>query len=158
MSRLTPFNRKNRSVVSANVRNPFNMIEDFVTDAFTDVSRVGRNLVSELFKVDVREMENEYLIEAELPGVEKKDIELSLDENGKLSIAVNQDENVERNDENQTYIHRERYYESMQRSIYLADAQPDSVQAKLEDGLLKVTVRKEEQAKEDDSARKIEIN
>ncbi|RYG71504.1 Hsp20/alpha crystallin family protein [Lentibacillus lipolyticus] len=159
MAGLIPFNRKNRNInnLSLTPKNPFNMIDDFFDEAFSDLPFARRNLVNDPFKIDVREQDDKYLIEAELPGVEKDDIDLNLNEDGRLSISVNREENVEEKNEDGNYIHRERRYDSMQRSLYLAEANPDGeVHAKLKDGLLKITVEKKEQ-EQNDNVRKIDI-
>lgn len=148
---LVPFNnRKNRSVVNASPWNPINMIDDFFNDSWFR----NRNLVTDPFKVDVKETDNEYLVEAEVPGVKKEDIDLRLND-GRLSIVVNRNENVEEKSKDDSYIHRERRYDTMQRSLYLGNVKPDEVSAKLEDGLLQITVPKDEQ--QSDNARKIDI-
>mgnify|MGYP000895438156 FL=1 len=76
-----------------------------------------------------------------MPGIDKKDINVELND-GKLMISITRDENSESKKKN--FIHRERRYSSMSRSIYLEDAKPDGIKAKLENGLLKVVVPKEE--------------
>ncbi|GAA0438640.1 Hsp20/alpha crystallin family protein [Lentibacillus halophilus] len=144
---LIPFNERHPKFPS----NPFNMIDDF----FNDFPTLKRNLVTDPFKVDVKETDNEYLVEAELPGVNKEDIDLSLNDDGKLTIAVHRTDNNDKNDEDDNYIHRERHYESMQRTLYLAHAKPDSVSAKMDNGLLNVTIGKQDQSV--DNTRKIDI-
>ncbi|GAB3051399.1 MULTISPECIES: Hsp20/alpha crystallin family protein [Bacillaceae] len=156
MSSLIPFNRKNRNVSNVTPTNPFNMIDDFFDDAFKDFPLARRNLVTDPFKVDIQETDNEYLVDAELPGIKKNDIDVTLNDEGRLTISVNREENVDTKDEDNNYIHQERRYDSMQRSLFLANAKTDDVKAKLEDGLLRITVGKDEQAVKDNS-RKIEI-
>ncbi|WP_286191366.1 Hsp20/alpha crystallin family protein [Virgibacillus salexigens] len=156
MSSLIPFNRKNRNVSNVTPTNPFNMIDDFFDDAFKDFSLARRNLVTDPFKVDIQETDNEYLVDAELPGIKKNDIDVTLNDEGRLTISVNREENVDTKDEDNNYIHQERRYDSMQRSLFLANAKTDDVKAKLEDGLLRISVGKDEQAVKDNS-RKIEI-
>lgn len=96
--------------------------------------------MNDSFKIDVKENENEYSIEAELPGVKKEEIKLDLNE-GRLSISVERNENKEVEKDN--YIHRERRYGKMSRSVYLSDVKPDGVNAKFKDGILEITVQKE---------------
>ena len=91
--------------------------------------------------MDVEDNGKEYLIEAEMPGVDKKDINLQLND-GKLTISITRDETNEIQEKN--YIHKERRYNSMSRSIYLEDSKPDAIKAKLENGVLKIIVPKEE--------------
>jgi len=103
------------------------------------------------FRLDVRENDKEYAVDADLPGVKKEEVELGLDD-GRLTIAVNREENVE--DSRVGYIHRERRCTSMSRSLYLPDAQPEGVKAKLDNGVLTMTVSKMEKK---ESNKKIEI-
>ena len=76
-----------------------------------------------------------------MPSVDKKDINLQFND-GKLIISIIRDETNEIQEKN--YIHKERRYNSMSRSIYLEDSKPDAIKAKLENGVLKIIVPKEE--------------
>lgn len=154
MNGLVPFNKKDRSLANMSPKNPFNMIDDFFDEAFGDFPLLRRNLTTDPFKVDVREGENEYLIEAELPGAKKDEVDVELNDDGRLTIAVNQTMEFEEKKKDSGYIHRERRHDAMQRSLYLANAKADGISAKLEEGLLKITVEKKEHP---DNQRKIEI-
>ena len=140
MAGLIPFNRKNQSALS--VRNdPFyNMLDDFFSDeyAFPRWGRM-RSLANDTFKIDVEENEKDYAINAELPGVSKDEIQLDFSD-GRLLIGVEREENI--NEEKKNYVHREIRHTSMNRSVYLADGTAEGIKAKLEDGLLKITVPK----------------
>ena len=138
MAGLVPFNRGGSYLTPKGTRGFYNMLDDFFSDSF-----FPRNLIFDTFKVDVKEDEKAYKIEAELPGVNKEDISLSLNE-GRLNISVRREEKV--NEEKENYVHRERRYGSCERSIYLGEADPNAIEAKLEDGLLKVTVQKQDKA------------
>jgi len=105
------------------------------------------------FKMDVKEDDKAYLIEADLPGIKKEDVALSLRE-GTLEIAVNREEKTEDADTG-VYLHRERRFSSCKRSVYLGDADAAEVGANLEDGVLLVTVPKIAKV---DTARTIEIS
>lgn len=135
MAGLVPFNRRRADVLSTGFDSFQNMLDDFFTDSWP----FKRSLLGDTFKVDVQDNKTEYLIEAELPGTKKEDINISLNE-GRLSISVNKDETIEDTDKN--YIHRERRYTSMSRNIMLADADAASIKAKLDNGVLSVTVPK----------------
>lgn len=111
-------------------------------DEFFDDSAFGlRNLKNDTFKLDVKDQETNYLVEAEMPGVQKEDITLDY-QNDQLLISVRKNEEI--NEEKDNYIHRERRTTSMQRSIYLKDVKIDDIDAKLEDGVLKITIPKAE--------------
>ncbi|MFY9324737.1 MAG: Hsp20/alpha crystallin family protein [Syntrophomonadaceae bacterium] len=136
MSRLVPFNRW--GLRRNDFEDFYNMLDDFFSDTWWPV----RSLARDTFKLDIQENEREYCVEAELPGVTKEQINLQLKDDGRLTIAVEREENIQEDKKN--YVHRERRYSSMQRSIYLRDAKTEGVKAKLQDGVLKITVPKQE--------------
>jgi HSP20 family protein len=111
------------------------MLDDFFTENWLP----SRNLMRDTFKIDVEDNEQQFLIHAEMPGVSKEEISLDLNE-GRLNISVNRVEDV--NEEKKNYIHRERRVTSMSRSVYLSDADAQNIGAKLENGVLTVTVPK----------------
>lgn len=132
MAGLVPFNKKNK-------RNLYKhwlwgLLQRTWWLFFQWLKYFRRTLTHDTFKVDVEDNGNEYLIEAEVPGIDKKDINVELND-GKLMISITRDENSE---SKKNFIHRERRYSSMSRSIYLEDAKPDGIKAKLENGLLKL--------------------
>jgi len=138
MAGLVPFNRKNKEIsTNTGFEDFYNVLDDF----FSNDWPFRRTLTHDTFKVDVEDNGNEYLIEAEVPGVDKKDINVELND-GKLMISITRDESNESKKKN--FIHRERRFSSMSRSIYLEDSKPDGIKAKLENGLLKVVVPKED--------------
>ncbi|HXF93425.1 MAG TPA: Hsp20/alpha crystallin family protein [Nitrospiraceae bacterium] len=95
--------------------------------------------------VDISESEGEYLIKAELPGVKKEDIKVTLQE-GVLTI---QGERKQEKEEKGRKYHRiERSYGTFMRSFTLPDSVDDSkVSAEFKDGLLYLHVPKSEKAK-----------
>lgn len=137
MSGLTPF-RRSSSLFRTDFPDFSNFIDNFFNDMWSFPFR--RSFFADTFRIDVQESDKEYYIEAELPGVKKEDINLELDD-GRLLISVERSENID--EENKNYIHKERRYASMQRSVYLSDAKPDGIKAKLKDGVLSIRVEKE---------------
>ena len=118
MAGLVPFNRKNKELSTNTGSGDFyNLLDDF----FSNDWPFRQTLSYDTFKVDVEDNGKEYLIEAEMPGVDKKDINLQLND-GKLTISITRDEINETQEKN--YIHKERRYNSMSRSIYLEDSKP----------------------------------
>lgn len=136
MSALIPFNKRNTELRGPGFDDFYNMLDDF----FSDTWPLRRSLARDTFKVDVQDTDTEYLIEAELPGVAKEEVNLRLEE-GKFTISVSREEN--KNEEQKNYIHKERRYCSMSRSIYLADAAADGVKAKMENGILSIRIPKQ---------------
>ncbi len=147
MAGLVPFNKRKSDLMNVGVDDFYNMLDDFFSDAWP----FRRGLPVNTFKVDIQEDEKNYFVAAELPGVKKDEIGISM-EDGKLQISVNRDENIE--DTSKNYVHRERRSCSMHRSILLADADSGSIKARLDNGVLNITVPKKEN--EDRSVR-IEI-
>jgi HSP20 family protein len=150
MAGLIPFNRKDNSLAraGADFENFYNMLDDFFSDGWM---QQGRSLLRDTFKIDVTESDKEYLVEAELPGVGKDEIDLSVDDDT-LCISVNREE--ESNADGKNYIHRERRASSMSRRIRLANTDLSEIKAKLDNGVLIVTIPKQDKA---ESTRKIDI-
>ena len=148
MAGLVPFNRRRRDLMSTGFEDFQNMLDDFFAEGFGP----DRSLLKDTFKIDVKEDDKEYMVEAELPGITKEDVDLAIDD-GRLSISVNKEE-VKEDKDDKNYIHRERRYTSMQRNVFLADADSEGIKAKLKDGVLTVTVPKKV---EEDHSKAIEI-
>jgi len=137
MAGLIPFNKRRPSWLTGEFADFHNMVDDFFSEGWP----FRRSLAGDTFKLDVHDNGNEYVIEAELPGVAKNELTLSLDD-GKLEIVVVKEEAKEDKDKN--YLHKERSSVSMSRCIYLADATEKNVKAKLEDGILHINIPKRE--------------
>jgi len=96
-------------------------------------------------KVDIHETDTEIVLEAELPGVSKENIEIILDDNY-LTLRANQDEEKEVKKEN--YLRKERRTGSLVRTFLLpAEVKEDEAKAKFENGLLELRLPKKEPAK-----------
>lgn len=97
-----------------------------------------------MMKTDVRETENSYELDIDLPGFKKDEIKVELD-NGYLSISAAKGLDKDEENKNGKYIRRERYAGAMNRTFYVGDnlTQQD-IQAKFEDGILKISVPKKD--------------
>ena len=95
-----------------------------------------------IMKTDVKSNDKEYTLSVDLPGVDKKDIDISL-KDGYLTIeAVRRSEESEGGEKSE-YVFRERSFGRMTRSFYVGDGISDeNVKAKYENGILTVTVPK----------------
>lgn len=140
---LTPF-KKNQVARTDDAIDFYNMVENFFND-----SRAPFKSFNEKFKLDIKEKDKEYTVEAEIPGYSKDDIHIKFD-NDRLTISVSKKE--EKSEEGEKYIHRERSYQSMERSIYLPNIDEGSIKASFENGILKITAPKSAEA-----AKKTEI-
>jgi len=99
------------------------------------------------YGVDVREDADHIYVEAELPGFRKDDVDITL-ENSTLTISAQRGENHENSDKGGDWLLRERRYSKFLRSFTLPPTVDDqSVNAKLTDGVLTVTLNKREETK-----------
>lgn len=122
-----------------------NFMDDF---GFPNVDRIAASKnTSNLMRTDIKETEDSFELEVELPGYKKEDVKAHL-KDGYLTVNVSKDENNEVKDENGKYIRRERYSGSMSRSFYVGeDVQESDIKAKFEDGILKLAFPKEQPKK-----------
>ena len=96
-----------------------------------------------LMKTDVKELDHGYLLDVELPGFKKDEIEIQL-QDGYLTISANKQIEKEEKKEKGRYIRQERYGGQCSRSFYVGDIRPEDIQAKYEDGVLRVQIPREE--------------
>ena len=127
-----------------------NLFDNFFNDDFYMLSVFGGKNdplygkhAKNVMKTDVRETENSYELDIDLPGFKKEDVSLKLD-GGYLTISASKGlEKGEKEKKDGKYIRRERYEGQCSRSFYVGDGvQAKDVSAKFEDGILKVSVPK----------------
>ena len=126
-----------------------NLFDDmFDFDFDKEFNRMMRPLYGKhaqnMMKTDVRETDNSYELDIDLPGFKKDEITIQLD-NGYLSISASKGLDKDEENKNGKYIRRERYAGAMNRTFYVGDnlTQQD-IQAKFEDGILKISVPKKD--------------
>jgi HSP20 family protein len=146
---ITPYNRRNLDVQRA--KNIFD-VESLFDSFFNDSILSSLNGFGSQMKVDIKENEKDYVVEAEMPGVNKDDINIEMRDD-RLTIAVQKNEDSE--EERDNYIRKERRTSSMSRSFYVADVKPEEIKAKFENGVLSITLPKSEDQKKQ---HKIDIN
>lgn len=121
--------------------NTFDLIEEMFSDPFFQERE------SKIMKTDIREKENSYLIDVDLPGFEKENIKMEI-ENGYLTIVATTDTKNEEKEEGQ-YVRKERYYGSCSRSFYVGeDIVEEDIKASFRNGTLRVEVPKKDAKKE----------
>ena len=107
-----------------------------------------------MMKCDIYEKNGNYILEMDVPGFKKNDINMEI-ENGYLKVSVEKHDDSEEK-ENKKYVHRERHtYEKCERMFYIGDVSEDLVKAKFKNGILKITVPKED--KKEQSKKVIQI-
>ena len=95
-----------------------------------------------VMRTDIREHEDSFQVEIDLPGFKKDEIELSL-EKGYLTISAQKGVNKDEKDKAGRVIRQERYTGAMQRSFYVgAGVTDEDIKAKFEDGVLTLNVPK----------------
>ena len=126
-----------------------NLFDDFFADPFGMMAPVrgseealyGKH-ARNLMKTDVRELDNTYELDVDLPGFKKDEISVDL-KNGYLTIGASKGLDRDQKDENGKYIRRERYAGVCSRSFYVGSSvRPEQIGAKYEDGILKLSVPK----------------
>lgn len=99
------------------------------------------------YAVDVREDADHFYVEAELPGFRKEDVDVTL-ENQQLTIAAERKEEQEQKGDKGELLLHERRYNRFLRSFTLPPTVDDqTVNAKLQDGVLRITLNKREETK-----------
>ncbi len=106
------------------------------------------------FRTDVLDQKDQYVVEAELPGFEKKDISIDV-KDGYLTVHAAHKEESEQKDEGQ-YLRRERRYGSFTRSFDLSGIDESKIKAAYENGLLTLNLPKKEAAPQQPT-RRIEL-
>lgn len=138
---LVPFPRKQSNIArSSDLFDIENIFDNLLNDRF--FPSFYKN--SSQMRVDIRENEKDYVLEAELPGVKKDEINIDLDEEH-LTISVQK--NSESDEENDNYIRRERSYSAITRSFAISNIDNDKVTAKFRDGILTLTLPKKDTLK-----------
>lgn len=124
---------------------PRGFYDDFFDDFMLDKPRkhdLG-------LKCDIYEKDNKYFIDMDVPGMDKKDIDISL-KDGYLTVKA---QKSNKNDhEDKKFIRRERFYMSQERSFYLGSVNENEIDARINNGVLKLVV-----PKKDDNKKSIEI-
>ena len=139
---------------------PFRELEKMRTDMdrLWETFLEGRPKVRELGgwvpSIDVSETKNDLVVKAELPGMDPKDIDISLND-GYLTLKGEKKQEREEKEENYHYI--ERSYGSFTRSVQLPkEVKRDKITASYKNGILKITLPKSEEAKKKEVKIKVE--
>ncbi len=125
-----------------NVEDVFNQMENL----FNQFHEKGMDFASELspnFPVDIAEEEGSYVVTADMPGVEKEEINLKADSEG---VEISAESSHEIEEENEKYYRKERSQRQFNRRIeFPSQVEAETVEASYEDGVLTVTADKDEE-------------
>ena len=121
-------------------------MDDFFDDMFTFPSESGSQSkkTAMVMRTDVKDLGDKYQLDIELPGYKKEDIHAELHE-GYLTVSAERKEEDSETVSSGRYIRRERYTGQCRRSFFVGKTiTQEDVTAAFEDGVLKLTVLKEE--------------
>ena len=108
--------------------------------------------MNNLLKADVKENKECYIVEADLPGMKKEDINIEYKQN---YLTISAHRNNEKEDSKEKYIRKERNYGEVSRSFYVGNIDKEAIKAKFKDGVLEITLQKNEKVVDENN--KIEI-
>ena len=119
-----------------------NFMENF---SFPDIDKVlYGNHARNLMNTDVKETDEGYVVDIDLPGFQKDEIKMQL-ENGYLTVSAAKGIDRDEKNEEGRYVRRERYAGSMSRSFYVgANVMEEEIHPKYENGILTFHIPKEE--------------
>ena len=128
-----------------------NLFDDFMNDftddfAFPAFADAGKELYGKhaknLMKTDVKDTENGYEVDIDLPGFKKDEIQMKL-EDGMLTISAAKGLDKDEKDKKGKYVRRERYAGSLSRSFYVGEhVTAEQVHPKYENGILTFEIPK----------------
>ena len=126
-----------------------NLFDEFFDDDFPMIPMrsirnplYGKN-AKNLMKTDVRETDNTYELDIDLPGFKKDEVQLDL-KDGYLTISAAKGLDKDQEDKKGKYIRQERYAGACSRSFFVGEGiETRDVSAKFEDGILRVSLPKQ---------------
>lgn len=142
---IVPFRRNHK------LSRGYDAFENFVNEFFNDDFFYPTDKFIG-FSADLSEDKDNYLIDADLPGMNKDNINIDLNDNNLTISAKREDVTEEKNKEN--YVRRERYFGEFRRSFYIDNVDEKNIKASFKDGVLHVVLPKKDKTI---SGRKIDI-
>ncbi|MCI6043735.1 Hsp20/alpha crystallin family protein [bacterium] len=129
------------------------LFDDFMDGfAFPNIDKklYGKHAAN-LMKTDVKEKDDTYEVDIDLPGFKKDEIQIRL-ENGYLTVSAAKGMDKEEKDKNGKYVRRERFSGNVRRSFYVGDkVQKEDIHPRYENGILSFAIPKAQKAVEEKS-------
>lgn len=134
-------------------RNDFDLWDDVFSDPF-----FNRKMEVKQMKTDIREKDNDYLVDIDLPGYDKQDIKIEVD-NGYLTVTAKKESSNDEKDDKGNYIRRERFSGECSRSFYVGEEiEAEDVKASFKNGILTLDIPKKEEEKKIPEKKYVEID
>ena len=127
-------------------REPLSFFDGWFDDFMPMFSRKEMKEFNSIMKTDVKETEKNYILDVDLPGFKKEDVNLNL-ENGYLTISAKREHKVDNENRKENFVRRERSFGQFSRSFYVGNVEQDEIEAHLENGILTIKLPKEEEKK-----------
>ena len=143
MTNLTPY----RKHTEATLYNPFRELEEFERSIFAPDTLAS-------FRADIEDEGDNLILSADLPGFDKKDIQIDIDDD-RLVIRAERHSNYEKKDKKNGFLRCERSFGSYSRSFDVSGIDCANIKAAYKDGVLTMTLPK--QKKEEPTGRRLEI-
>ncbi len=132
-------------------KNDFDLLGEMFVDPFFNEHE------SKVMKTDIKEKKDKYLIDIELPGYEKENIKMEI-EDGYLTVQAEIDSSNEEKEEGK-FVRKERYIGSCSRSFYVGtEIKSEDIKASFRNGMLKIEIPKKEEKKELPEKKYIQID
>ena len=132
-------------------RNNFDLFDDMFSDPFFTGTE------NKVMKTDIKEKKDKYEIEMDLPGYEKDDIKIEI-QDGYLTVHAKVNKNEDEKEDGK-YVRKERYIGECSRSFYVGDnVKEEDIKAKFKNGTLKLEVAKKDEQKELPDKKYIQID
>ncbi len=123
-------------------RNDFDLWDEMFRDPFFTGERE-----SKLMRTDIKEKKDKYIVDIDLPGYEKEDIKIEVD-NGYLIVNAKTNHHKDEKEEGK-YVRKERFVGECSRSFYVGeDVKQEDIKASFRNGTLKIEIPKKDEPKE----------
>lgn len=121
-------------------RNEFDLLDEMFRDPFFTGGE------TKLMRTDIKEKEDKYLVDIDLPGYEKENIKIEI-EDGYLTIHATTNSHKEEKEEGK-FVRKERYLGECSRSFYIGeDIREEDIRASFKNGTLELEIPKKEEQK-----------
>ena len=138
------------------VRRTQNWLPDIFNDFFDNTWMEKANATAPA--INIRETETDYEVEIAAPGMTKEDFNIKIDNNNQLVVSMEKKEEHEDGKKEGRYLRREFSYSKFQQALILPDdVEKDKIEAKVEHGVLTITLPKQVITPESKEGKTIEI-